>query len=400
MKTIYISLFALALTLFVSCGQKAEDKKETSVQTEQEQEQDHDHDEGVEVTEAQLNTVGIKLGKIEKRELANIIRVNGEMNLAPQKKAEVTSLIGGIIRQILVNEGSNVSKGQTVAYLENTAIVELQKNYLTSKKEAFVAEQEYNRQKELAEQGAGVQKVLQQASANYEISKAQLTGLEKQLLQLSISPSQVSSGNMVTRIPVKSPIAGTVNKINISTGSYVDIQASLMNISDNSQMHCDVKVFEKDINKVKLGQEVDLSLTNQPGTSLKGVVYEINKSFEDDTKAIKVHLEIKDRNNLHLVPGMYVTGLINIGKEKTEAVPNDAIISNEGKKYILVLQNEENGTEGKIFHFKQEEVITGTSELGYTQITPVKKIEEDATIVISNAFYIASMTADHGEHAH
>lgn len=398
MKTIYISLFALALTLFVSCGQKAEDKKETSVQTEQEQ--DHDHDEGVEVTEAQLNTVGIKLGKIEKRELANIIRVNGEMNLAPQKKAEVTSLIGGIIRQILVNEGSNVSKGQTVAYLENTAIVELQKNYLTSKKEAFVAEQEYNRQKELAEQGAGVQKVLQQASANYEISKAQLTGLEKQLLQLSISPSQVSSGNMVTRIPVKSPIAGTVNKINISTGSYVDIQASLMNISDNSQMHCDVKVFEKDINKVKLGQEVDLSLTNQPGTSLKGVVYEINKSFEDDTKAIKVHLEIKDRNNLHLVPGMYVTGLINIGKEKTEAVPNDAIISNEGKKYILVLQNEENGTEGKIFHFKQEEVITGTSELGYTQITPVKKIEEDVTIVISNAFYIASMTADHGEHAH
>lgn len=398
MKTIYISLFALALTLFVSCGQKAEDKKETSVQAEQEQEQDHD--EGVEVTEAQLNTVGIKLGKIEKRELANIIRVNGEMNLAPQKKAEVTSLIGGIIRQILVNEGSNVSKGQTVAYLENTAIVELQKNYLTSKKEAFVAEQEYNRQKELAEQGAGVQKVLQQASANYEISKAQLTGLEKQLLQLSISPSQVSSGNMVTRIPVKSPIAGTVNKINISTGSYVDIQASLMNISDNSQMHCDVKVFEKDINKVKLGQEVDLSLTNQPGTSLKGVVYEINKSFEDDTKAIKVHLEIKDRNNLHLVPGMYVTGLINIGKEKTEAVPNDAIISNEGKKYILVLQNEENGTEGKIFHFKQEEVITGTSELGYTQITPVKKIEEDATIVISNAFYIASMTADHGEHAH
>lgn len=398
MKTIYISIFALALTLFVSCGQKAEDKKETSVQTKQEQ--DHDHDEGVEVTEAQLNTVGIKLGKIEKRELANIIRVNGEMNLAPQKKAEVTSLIGGIIRQILVNEGSNVSKGQTVAYLENTAIVELQKNYLTSKKEAFVAEQEYNRQKELAEQGAGVQKVLQQASANYEISKAQLTGLEKQLLQLSISPSQVSSGNMVTRIPVKSPIAGTVNKINISTGSYVDIQASLMNISDNSQMHCDVKVFEKDINKVKLGQEVDLSLTNQPGTSLKGVVYEINKSFEDDTKAIKVHLEIKDRNNLHLVPGMYVTGLINIGKEKTEAVPNDAIISNEGKKYILVLQNEENGTEGKIFHFKQEEVITGTSELGYTQITPVKKIEEDATIVISNAFYIASMTADHGEHAH
>lgn len=396
MKIIYISLLTLSFIFTSSCGQKAEDKNNTQTEVEAE----HDHDESIAVTEAQLNAVDIKLGKIEKRELANIIRVNGEMNLAPQKKAEVTSLIGGIIRQITVNEGSNVSKGQIVAYLENTAIVELQKNYLTSKKETYIAEQEYNRQKELAEQGAGVQKVLQQASANYEISKAQLTGLEKQLMQLSINPVQVSSGDMVTRIPVKSPITGTVNKISISTGSYVDTQISLMNISDNSQMHCDVKVFEKDINKVKIGQEVDLTLTNQPGTSLKGVVYEINKSFEDDTKAIKVHLEIKDRNNLHLVPGMYVTGLINIGKEKTDAVPNEAIINNESKKYILVLTGEESGKDGKVFHFKQEEVITGTSDLGYTQITPTKKIAEDATVVVSNAFYIASMTADHGEHAH
>lgn len=396
MKTIYISLFILSVILFGSCGQKTDNNNHTDAQTEQE----HDHDEDITVTEAQLKAVDIKLGKIEKRELTNTIRVNGEMNLAPQKKAEVTSLIGGVIRQISVNEGSNVAKGQTVAYLENTAIVELQKNYLTSKKEAFVAEQEYNRQKELSEQGAGVQKVFQQAYANYEISKAQLTGLEKQLLQLSINPAQVSSGDMVTRIPVKSPISGTVNKINISTGSYVDTQISLMNVSDNSQIHCDVKVFEKDINKVKIGQEVDLSLTNQPGTSLKGIVYEINKSFDDDTKAIKVHLEIKNRNNLHLVPGMYVTGLINIGKEKTDAVPNDAIISSEGKKYILVLTKEESGTEGKVFHFRQEEVITGTSDLGYTQITLVKKLDENTTVVTSNAFYIASMTADHGEHAH
>ncbi len=396
MKTIYILLTALSLTFFVSCGQKGESKNSEQNQTENEQE--HDHDETIAVTEAQLKTVDIKLGKVEKRELANIIRVNGEMNLAPQKKAEVTSLAGGIIRQVLVTEGANVTKGQTVVLLENTAILELQKNYLTSKREAFVAEQEYNRQKELAEQGAGVPKVLQQASAGYEISKAQLTGLEKQLLQLSINPAQVSSGDMVTRIPVKSPIAGTVNKINISTGSYVDTQSSIMSISDNSQMHCDVKVFEKDINRVKKGQEVDLTLTNQPGTSLKGIVYEINKSFEDDTKAIKVHLEIKDRNNLHLVPGMYVTGLINVGKEKTDAVPNDAIISNEGKKYILVLQSEESDAKGKVYHFKQEEVITGTSDLGYTQVSPIKKLDDNATIVVSNAFYIASMTADHGEH--
>ncbi|NDV96151.1 efflux RND transporter periplasmic adaptor subunit [Dysgonomonas sp. 521] len=399
MKAIYISLISLSLILLVSCGQNT--KSESTENSAENTEQAHEGEsEEIAVSEAQMNAVGIKLGKIEQRELNSVIRVNGEMDLDPQKKAEVTSLVGGIIKQVLVIEGKRVSAGQAVAYLENTEIVELQKNYLTLRKEALTAEQEYNRQKELSSQGAGVEKTFQQATAAYEIAKAQLTGLEKQLRQLSISPEQVSAGNMVTQIPIKSPISGTVRKINISTGSYADTQISLMSISDNSAVHCDMKIFEKDINAVKIGQEVDILLTNQPGVNLKGEIYEINKSFEGDTKAILVHIRIKNQGNIELIPGMYATGLINVGKQKTPAVPNDAVISSEGKKYIFVLEDEENGQEGKSSHFKREEVITGISELGFTQITPVNQLKEDVTIVTANAFYIASMASDHGEHGH
>lgn len=393
MKTIYITLISLILIALASCGQsqQTDAKSDTT-------EEGHNDSGEVAVSEKQMKAVDIRLGKIEQRELNSVIRVNGQMDLDPQKKAEVTSLVGGIIKQILVIEGKSVAAGQTVAYLENTQIVELQKNYLTTKKEALIAEQEYNRQKDLSAQGAGIEKTLQQASAGYEITKAQLTGLEKQLQQISISPQQVSVGNIVTQIPIKAPIGGSINKINISIGSYVDIQTSLMSISDNTQMHCDVKVFEKDINLVKIGQEVDLTLTNQSEKSIKGIIYAINKSFDSDTKAILVHVNIKDKKELQLIPGMYVTGLINIGKQKTDAVPNEAIISNEGKKYIFVLEDEEAEADGKLFHFKRIEVITGLSELGYTQITSANKLETDATIVVSNAFYIASMSAEHGEH--
>ncbi|SHF44239.1 membrane fusion protein, cobalt-zinc-cadmium efflux system [Dysgonomonas macrotermitis] len=386
------------MILLMSCGQN---KPENGGASEENTEQTHEGEsEKIAVSEVQMDAVGIQLGKIEQRELNSVIRVNGEMDLDPQKKAEVTSLVGGIIKQVLVIEGKRVSAGQAVAYLENTEIVELQKNYLTSRKEALIAEQEYNRQKELSSQGAGVQKTFQQATAAYEIAKAQLIGLEKQLRQLSISPEQVSAGNMVTQIPIKSPISGTVRKINISTGSYVDTQTSLMSVSDNSAIHCDMKVFEKDINAVKIGQEVDILLTNQPGVNLKGEIYEINKSFESESKAILVHVRIKNQGSIELIPGMYATGLINTGKQKTPAVPNDAVISSEGKKYIFVLEDKENGQEGKNYHFKREEVITGISELGFTQITPVNQLKDDVTIVTANAFYIASMASDHGEHGH
>lgn len=397
MKAIYISLVTLSLLLFASCGQTSKTDSETEKEA---SEESHGESVEVELTGAQMKVVGIEMGKIEKRDLSSVIRVNGEMALDPQKKAEVTSLLGGVVKQILVIEGKQVGAGQAVAYLENTEIVELQKNYLTARKEALIAEQEYNRQKDLSSQGAGVEKTLQQANANYEITKAQLTGLEKQLKQISINPEQVASGNMVTQIPIKSPISGTVSKINVSTGSYVDMQTPLMSITDNAGIHCDVKVFEKDINAVKIGQEVDIVLTNQPNISLKGEIYEINKSFEGDTKAILVHVNIKGNNDIKLIPGMYVTGLINVGKQKTDAVPNDAIVSSEGKKYIFVLEKEDMENGEKTYHFERVEVTPGISELGYTQIIPSTKMDEDAIVVKSNAFYLGSMSTDHGEHGH
>ena len=393
MKTIYIAFMSLSLVFFASCGQNKNTEKEAS-------EEAHHESESVEVelTEAQMKAVDIQLGKIEQKDLNNVVRANGEMDLDPQKKAEVSSLLGGIIKKILVIEGRNVSAGQTVAYLENTQIVELQKDYLTAKKEALVAAQEYHRQKELTSQGAGVEKTLQQANANYEITKARLTGLEKQLQQISISSAQVSAGNMVTQVPIKAPISGTISKIHISTGSYVDMQTPLMSITDNAGIHCDLKVFEKDLNMLKIGQEVDIALTNQPGVHLKGSIFEINKSFEGDTKTILVHANIKEKAGVKLIPGMYVTGLINIGRQKTAAVPNDAIVSREGKKYVFVLEKEAKENNVKTYHFTQAEVITGVSELGYTQITPVGRLDEAATIVRTNAFYLSSMSSDHGEH--
>ncbi|MDR0815677.1 MAG: efflux RND transporter periplasmic adaptor subunit [Bacteroidales bacterium] len=389
-----ITTIILGSALFVSCGQHSK------IQSGEEHEHEHEHGSEIAVTEAQMKAVDIQLGKVEQRDLNSVVRVNGQLTLDPQKKAEVTSLTSGIIKQVLVTEGRYVTTGQVVAYLENAEIIELQKNYLVLKKEAMMAELEYNRQKELSVQGAGVEKTLQQSSANYEITKAQLAALNKQLQQLSISPEQVSTGNLATQIPLHSPITGYVNKINISTGSYVDMQSPLMSIADNSQMHCDLRIFEKDLPLVHLAQEADIVLTNRPNVSLKAVVYDINKSFEDESRAIIVHTKIIDKRGFELLPGMYVTGLINVGKQKTDAVPNDAIVSKDGKKYIFVLEDEEEDEHGKSYHFIPVEVITGISELGFTQVTPFGELETDAVIVKSNAFYIGSMSSEHGEHEH
>ena len=95
---------------------------------------------------------------------------------------------------------------------------------------------------------------------------------------------------------------------------------------------------------------------------------------------------------------MYITGLIHTGKKEVTALPDGAIVSAEGKKFVFVLDGRQADGKEQTLHFKRVEVITGAGELGYTQVDFVNPVDADATVVTGKAFYLASMSADRGEH--
>lgn len=393
-KSIAAILFLTSIIGFSSCKGRSEAKEEPVTE--------ENHSEAIEISEEQMEAVGIELGTVEMKNLNSVVKASGQMALLPQNKADVTSLAAGIIKQITVIEGSPVKKGQTVALLENLEIVKLQEAYLAQKQELAFSRQEYERQQELNNQNAGTGKVFQQITSKYETDKARLAGLETQLQQLNINPQAAATGNFVTQIPIVAPISGVVGEIHIKTGSYADMQTPLMEITDNSQMQCNVQVFEKDLPKVKTGQKVEIALTNMSNKSIAGTVYSINQSFENDSKSITVHVKVSNPDGVKLLPGMYVSTLINVGNQLVKAVPADAIAHGEGKQFIFLLigkeeakEAEEGASENEEHHeaayqFKKIEVVTGASELGYVEITPLETIPDDAKIISKGAFYVMS----------
>ena len=385
MKTIIksnIALLLLAIAIgLASC--KGEPKKEVEATPEEK------HSEAVvEISVKQMETVGIELGKIEMKNLNSVVKTNGQLNLLPQNKADVNSLAAGIVKRITVAEGSFVKQGQTLALLENLDIVKLQENYLTLKKELVYSKQEYERQQELDKQNAGTGKVFQQTEAKYEVDKARVIGLEMQLRQLNIDINAVADGKLTTQIPITAPISGVIGEIHIKTGSYVDMQTSLMEISDNTKLQADLQVFEKDFPKLEIGQTVEMGITNMAGKTLSGTVYGINQSFEDDSKGIIVHVKINNSEKVKLLPGMYVSALISVGNQSVQAVPSDAIVDMEGRKFVFLLTKEEK--EEASYQFQKVEVATGVSELGFVEITPLDELPENATIITKGAFYVMS----------
>ena len=362
----------------------------------------HDHEEHEEsdsfddipLTQQQVSTAELRMSEVQTRELDATLRVTGTLVLRPQSMADVSSLMGGVVRSILVSEGQRVSKGQVVATVENTSVVTLQREYFTALRESEAARAELTRQQTLAKAGAGVAKNLQQAETAARIADASLTGIGQQLRQMGISPKSVAAGSFATVFPLRAPISGTVSRISASIGSYADMQSPLLAIRDNSAMECDLNVFEKDVAKVAVGDRVELLLANQPGRVLRGRVYGVNQYFNDAAKSVAVHVRLDASPRQSLIDGMYVSGTIATGRQKCRALPSQAIVSTEGKSYIFALNGKPRG--GK-YSFSRHEVTTGVTSDGFTEVDLCEHIRPDSRIVTDNVYYLASLTGEHAD---
>ena len=389
-KNTLIILLASSI-FFISCSGPKNVESDENEHASKEGEEDP-----LKLTKEQMQAVGIVTGKIEYKNLNEVVRVSGQLAVPPQNKADVSVLSGGIIRRVNVIEGQQVRQGQVLALIENQDLIKLQQDYLAAKHNFTYVEAEYRRQKELQDGGAGTGKFYQSAAATYNAEHMRLKAYESQLKQLGIVVTKVASGSIVTQFPVVSPINGTVGQISANTGSFVVSGVSIMKVVDNSKIHCDLTVFEKDLMRVKVGQKVNFQLTNQENQKIEGTINGINKSFQNESKGVIVHAVINNASQKNLIPGMYVTALIDVGDKLAPAVPVEALVRSQGKQYLYAV-DEEYSTEDTL-HFSKVEIGTGVSELGYVEIKPLKHLPEKIRIVLKGAFYLQSKSEGADEH--
>lgn len=377
-----------AFSLLHNSSDDGQDNEAETVQVEKEENQN------ILLTQQQMNAVDLRMDIAKMRELDATLKATGSLVLRPQSQGDVSSLMGGIVKSLLVKDGQKVSRGQVVATIENTDVVSLQREYYSAYKESEMSRLELERQRQLSKNGAGVGKNLQQAEKNYQIARANMLGIARQLSQLGIGTAMVAQGRFTTVFPLRAPISGTVSQLTASLGSYADMQTPLMKIRDNNALECDLNVFEKDINKVKNGNRVRVELANQPNVTLTGKVYGMNQYFNDGTKSVAVHVKLDNTKGARLLDGMYVSGLIATGRQECKTLPTDAIVSTDGKSYIFALNKKPRN--GK-FEFSRHEVTTGVSQGGYTEVALCEHIQNGQKIVTESASYLASMIGDHGE---
>lgn len=409
MKTIksiaLLSVVAIVLLMFSSCGGNAKNKEEHG------DEEGNASEELVLLSKQQREAINLQLGSVEDRNLTSVIKTNGQLEVAPDEKADITAFIGGNVKEIKVFHGERVSKGQVLATLEHPDYISIQEDFAQAASRMEFLKKEYERQKELFEKEVGAGRDFQQVKSEYSSIKTKYNGLMVRLKMMNIDASAVEAGRIFKTIAVKSPISGYVNQVNVKVGSYIDGQTKMFSVSNNNAIHADFLVYEKDINRLKIGQTVTFTVSNRADRELSAKIFAIGKEFQEDARALLVHARI-DGAPKDLVSGVYVSGSINTDKITAKSLPEEAVVTEGTKSYIFVYDDkatklaeqeekshdeenkskEEKGAERKhaedVWAFRKVEVAIGAVDGKYVEVKPIGELSPNAKVVLNAAYYL------------
>lgn len=354
----------------------------------------HQHEGSTEValTAEQVQAIGLVTGTMEKRALSTSLKANGRLVLPPDKNAEVSVLAGGLVRDVPVREGQRVAQGQVLATLENLEFLQLQQDYLEASANLKVLAADLKRQQELHGEQISATKTLERAQADHAIMQARQAGIAAKLRLFGIDPAHLHADKLSPSFSVRAPIAGNLQRIAVTTGQYAEPNKPLFTVVDNSALHIDLNIFEQDVARVKVGQQVIFGHAGEPIGHHTATIYAMNKAFESDQQAVLVHAKLDDDGE-ELFAGMYIEALITVDDTSAWSLPDGAIVNNGDEHYIFV----EHGPNT----FRQVPVATGASELGYTEVRPLQPVDTTARIVVKGAYYLLSeLNKGSMEHAH
>ncbi|SOE20882.1 membrane fusion protein, cobalt-zinc-cadmium efflux system [Spirosomataceae bacterium TFI 002] len=322
--------------------------------------------EGINISTAQFQKMGLELGELQTINIAENISANGMVDVPPENIAEVSYPTNGFIKTLTHNvlPGKYVSKGAVLATAQSMEIIQLQQDYLEKYTQRSFLAQELERQKALVLEDAGAKRRLQEAEGNYKVNQAMINALEAKLNLLGLPITQIQSGNISNLVSIKAPFAGYVQKVNIHTGSNFIPSDVLFELISKEHLHVELKVFEKDAFKLKEGQTVvfnDVKI----GGRVEGKVFLVGKNFESDSKAINVHVHLSnEKAEQMLIPGQYLNGQIRTDSRETKALPEAAILREGEGTSIFKQTKNENGQ----LSFQKVKVEIGSIQDGMAEI--------------------------------
>ena len=313
-------------------------------------------------TPASVQSGAIVTEIVSPQTMAGVIPATGKILVPENHVAVIGPVNEGRIVRLYAGQGTRVRRGQKLAELESADIDQAEADYLkaladyqnalrSSAAEVKLAQESYDRNKLLFEQKITPGKNLQSAEHDLEVAKATaensvngtkaaLTAARRKLLILGLTDATIDAlakkTDLAATFALNSPIDGIVIERNATVGASVGTDANLFKIIDLSSVWIDADVFEKDLPRVRPGQEVRLTVTAFPQTIFSGKVIFVDSVVNPDTRTVKVRTEVANPDG-RLKPDMFANVQIVTDVNRAAiSIPQSAVLNDEGKTVVFV----------------------------------------------------------------
>ena len=282
--------------------------------------------------------------------------------------------VAGRIAQIGFAEGQRVRKGQLLVQLDDV----LQRAELSqAQAQLSIARANLKRNEELVAQAFVAQRVLDESRAALQVAEAQVALAQARL----------------ARMRVLAPFDGTVGLRNINLGEYVKDGADLVNLEDTSQLTVDFRLPERYQTRIATGQSVKVELDALPGKTFSARVQAVDPLLDANGRSIAVRAVLPPAPGGELRPGMFArVTTVFATNDAALVVPEEAIVPQGGKQFVVVLVKEGEGDGAKLVSRRTEvqlgvrrgaqvQVISGVSEGDTVVVAGQQRLQKDGTAV-------------------
>lgn len=389
-------IISIASTLFSCTFSPTDPHAHKQAKVEEETDHAHEHETAetrVHFNKEQLERAGITVAEPELRSIGSEIKVNGIIDVPPQNHVSINMPYGGFLKEITVLPGSHVKKGQRLATVNNPAFIQFQQDYLEALGKQELLKEEFERQTTLNAEEVSSTKVLQQAKSDYLINEATIKSNEERLKLIGFDPEKIKQGKISSSVALYSPVNGSVREVLTNVGKYTNPQDVIMNLTNTDDLHVELTVYENDVSRVHIGQQILFSVANAMEEKRKAEVFLVGSDVRED-RSITVHGHLKGKED-DLLPGMYVTALLKTDGQKVLSLPDEAFVRHEGEVYVFELIK--NSANEKTFEMIK--VAEGFSAQGFTELI-LDKEKATGLYATQGTFYLLSALKNTGEGGH
>ena len=370
----HIKIIVWGLIILASCDSKKNESINKPASTAAQE---------IKLTAEQKQNAGINLGEIIQHEMGEEVKCAGLVDVPPVSIASVSLPIAGYVRSTFeLLPGKKVSKGQVLATINSLDYIQMQQEYLQAVSALGLSNVEKSRQQVLNNEEVGSKKKLQQAEVDQVNLQTQVKALSLKLEVIGCDMKALAKGNMNAVLAVKSPIDGYIDEQYLAIGKYVTPADILVKIVGTVDKHVEIKVFERDLSKLKLGQTI---LVESEGISAKAKIFLIGQQVNLETRTTSVHGHFeKIADEKLFTVGQFISAKITVGSKSVSAVPQ-AALARVGKAGFIYME----GSTGIINQIPVE-ILSSTKDL--VGIKPLVNLPS-GKLVISGASALEAIFA-------